>query len=175
MKMHPDKTKHPMTSIPPSHCSNVYGTTKFGLQTQSHSTIVDRTAFKPIISKQEIADHIKTYGKFQSYPDRILNPSFWGMTLWELTADHIFNDYKLCPFHQIKSGVILYGHIAYVFTPIENNNIKSHLKILLQNKTLKNNILHARDTRLLVDYIQNESSRTIIPCVSTIQKNPQNQ
>ena len=116
-----------------------------------------------------MSTHIRTHGKFQSYPDGILNPSFCGMTLWELSPDHIFNDYKVCGFHQIKSGIILYGNMAYVFTPIENNDIKSHLKILLRNKRLKYDMSHARASKLLVDYIRREATRKIIPSISNIQ------
>ena len=179
-KQHQNKTNHPVVT---AIASNIPKSSNIHLQTQTHSTIVDslsthstivaRFPYKPIISREEITKHIKTYGKFQSYPDGILNPSFCGMTLWELRADHIFNDFKLCPFHQIKSGIILYGHKAYIFTPIENNDIKSHLKILLQNKKLKNNISHARAGKLLVDYVCNESTKTIIPCITTIQRDLQ--
>ena len=97
------------------------------------------------------------------------------MTLWELTSDHIFNDYKMYPFHQIKSELMLYCHKAYVFMPIENNDIKSYLKILLRNKKLKHDMPHANTTKLFVDNVRNESSRTIIPCINTIWIDLQNQ
>ena len=116
---------------------------------QTHSTIVDRFLCQPIVTKEEMSTHIKTYGKFQSYPDGILNPLFCGMTLWELSPDHIFNDYKVCEFHQIKCGIIMYGNMVYVFTPIENNDIKSHLKILFWNKRLKYDMSHMMGTSFL--------------------------
>ena len=173
------KTKHLHEKNHASSTLNIHPDSFENLQTQihstivescsTHSTIVDSSFYQPIIPKQEIQDHIKPVGKFQSYPDGILNPSFCGMTLWELSPDHIFNDYKICQFHQIKSGLILYGDKAYVFTPIENNDIKSHLKILFRNKQLKHNMSHAQASKVLVNYIRKESSNLIIPCVKTIQ------
>ena len=176
------KTKH---SHDKNHTSsptiNFLPHSETNLQTQIHSTIVEScsthstivasSSYCPIISRRELQDHIKPVGKFQSYPDGIVNPSFCGMTLWELSPDHIFNDFKICQFHQIKSGLILYGDKAYVFTPIENNDIKSHLKILFRNKKLKHDMSHAKASKVLVDYIRKESANLIIPFVKTIQQN----
>ena len=119
----------------------------FTLQSQNHSTIVDLpnhstivdSEFCPLIHPQsQPFQNVKMFGKFQSYPEGICNPAFTGMILWEYCEDHICNDYKISEFHNLKSGIILNGTVAYIFTPIENNDIKSHIKILLQNKKLKN-------------------------------------
>ena len=93
------------------------------------------------------------------------------MLIWELSSDHELNDYKICKFHQIKSGIILYGSEAFVFTPIENNDIRSYLKILLRGATnLPDGITTSKATNLLLSYIRCNSKRTIIPSIPTIQK-----
>ena len=120
--------------------------TAVNVQHQNHSTTVEKNLnysttvasySYDIISAEEIPANIRTLGKFQHYPDRIFNPAFCGMLLWELVPGHILNEYKICKFHQIRSGVIMYGCQAYVFTPITNNDIQSHLKILLRKKNLQ--------------------------------------
>ena len=63
----------------------------------------------------------------------------------------------------------MHGNMAYVFTPIENNDIKSHLKIIFWNKRLKYDMSHARASKLLVDYIRKGARRKIIPSISNIQ------
>ena len=81
------------------------------------------------------------------------------------------NDYKICKFHQIKSGIILYGSEAFVFTPIDNNDIRSYLKILLRGATnLPDGITTSKATNLLLSYIRCNSKRTIIASIPTIQK-----
>ena len=47
---------------------------------------------------------------------------------------HISNDYKISQFNNIRGGIIINGTQAYIFTPIENNDIKSHIKLLFLNK-----------------------------------------
>ena len=84
--------------------------------------------------------HTRTIGIFQKYPVSIYNPAFTGMYLWELTSSHELNDYKICQYHSIKSGIILYGKEAYVFTQITNNDINTHIKILLKGKQFRNSI-----------------------------------
>ena len=108
--------------------------------TLNHSKSVDSN-FSPLnVDSGETTQMVRGYGKFQTYPEGIFNPAFCGMMLWEIAPDHILNDYKISQFHQIKSGVIMYGHNAYVFTPILNNDIQSYLKILLREKPLKHNL-----------------------------------
>ena len=75
---------------------------------------------------------IETYGVFQTYPTGIFNPACTGMYTWELDQGHIMNEYKICKYHSIKSGVILCGNDTYIFTPISNGDIFSYLKILLK-------------------------------------------
>ena len=81
---------------------------------------------------------LQTVGIFNKYPVGVFNPAFTGMYLWELSSSHELNDYQICPYHSIKSGVILYGAEAYVFTRIMNNDITSHLKILIRGKQFRN-------------------------------------
>ena len=119
-------------------------------------------------SNQEL-QKIKTFGNFQSYSNGIFNPSFCGMMLWKISQGHILDEYKISQFQNIKCGIIIDQNLAYIFTPIENNDIKSHLKILLRNKTLKNGIGHAKASTMLVKYVQGQSSKPIIPCIKQIQ------
>ena len=102
-----------------------------------YSTTVDSSSYEIIVTADETPGTIRTFGKFQSYPDGIFNPAFCGMLLWELVQGHISNEYKIIQFHQIRSGIIMYGCEAYVSTPISNNDIHSHLKILPRKKTFK--------------------------------------
>ena len=103
----------------------------------NHSKIVARNYYNAIVDMEDTTGNVRYFGKSQSYPDGVFNPAFCGMILWELAPNHILNDYKISPFHQIKSGVIMYGHNAYVFTPITNNDIQSFLKILLRKKKVQ--------------------------------------
>ena len=136
----------------------------------NHSKIVDSPLSDDIINLEDTSGNITSYGKFQTYPVGVFNPAFCGMMLWEIAADHILNDYKISQFHQIKSGVILYGRTAYVFTPITNNDIQSYLKILLRGKILMDNISTSKATKKLVYYVRDKAKKHIIPCIPTIQK-----
>ena len=134
-----------------------------------HSIIVDRLSGEGDISSNTQSS-LKCYGVFQKYPDGILNPSFTGMILWEIKHDHMLNNYKLCPYHYIKSGVILYGNMAYIFTPISNNDIKSSLKTLFRDKKLPNGNSPKTISKHLVDYIRHQASQTTIPSIGSIKK-----
>ena len=81
-------------------------------------------------------DELKFFGVFHNYPNGIVNPAFTGMMLWEVSCNHDLNDYQICEYHNIKSGIILYGTEAYVFTQITNNDIMSHIKILFRQSNL---------------------------------------
>ena len=111
----------------------------------------------------------ETYGIYQEYPAGIFNPAFTGMFLWDLKTGHDLNQYKVCKFHCIKSGIILYGSEAYVFTQMTNNDIHSYLKILLRGKTLPGNIKPNRGIKLVLDYIRQNSRKPIIPDIPTIE------
>ena len=150
------------------------------LTTKSHSTIVDRScngSHSIIVDRLSHKDDIvvntqsnlQCYGVFHKYPPGILNPSFTGGILWELMEDHILNQYKLCPYHNIKSGVILYGNMAFIFTPISNNDIKSYLKILFRGKELPNGQDSSQVCKDLVDYIRYNAGQKIIPSISSIK------
>ena len=97
---------------------------------------------------------LQTVGIFNKYPVGVFNPAFTGMYLWELSSSHELNDYQICQYHSIKSGVILYGVEAYVFTQIMNNNITSHLKILTRGKQFRNAMTLAQAMKLLVNYVR---------------------
>ena len=114
-------------------------------------------------------------GIFNQYPAGIFNPAFTGMFLWKLSSNHELNDYKICKYHQIKSGIVLYGTEAFVFTPIDNNDIRSYLKILLRGAStnLPDGITTSKATNLLLSYIRCNSKQTIIPSIPTIQKDVQ--
>ncbi len=112
-------------------------------------------------------------GKRNKYPGGIFNPAFCGMILWEISTDHIFNEYQICQHHDIRSGLILQGAQAYIFTPICNNDITSYIKILLRNRKFKDDMSQNKAASSLVKYVRNELSRTIISSIPTIQKNLQ--
>ena len=59
---------------------------------------------------------LEIFGVFHNYPNGIVNPAFTGMMLCEICYNHDLNDYQICKYHNIKSGIILYGTEAYVFT-----------------------------------------------------------
>ena len=136
----------------------------------SHSKFVDRNLNNVIVDVKDTTGGTRYSGKFQTYHDGIFNPAFCGMILWELTPNHILNDYKISPFHQIKSGVKMYGHYAYVFTPLTNNDIQSYLKILLWNKKFKQNLPPIKASKRLVQYVREKGSNHIIPSIPTIQQ-----
>ncbi len=107
---------------------------------KNHSIIAEYTNINPYrFSVHEDGvnltnDTVKTYGIFQKYPTGIINPAFTGMFLWELSSSHALNDYNICQFHSTKSGIILYGTKAFVFTPINNLNFL----LVRSDTTLKN-------------------------------------
>ena len=88
----------------------------------------------------ESTRYLQTIGIFNKYPVGVFNPAFTGMYLWELSSSHELNDYQICRYHSIKSGIILYGSEAYVFTQITNNDIISHLKILIRWQKYRNDM-----------------------------------
>ena len=116
-----------------------------------------------IINLEDTSGSIKSFGKFQAYPAGIFNPAFCGMMLWEIAPNHILNDYKICQFHQIKSGIILYGHNAYIFTPITNNDIQSYLKILICGKSLKHNLPACKVAKNLYTMLGTRLQTTLFP------------
>ena len=155
----------------------------------SHSTIVESSSLNESHSKivetlsvtntnyerdsdlsQSTQSSVQSFGVFQEYPPGVLNPSFTGMILWEIQPNHLLNDYKLCPYHTIKCGVILYGKEAFVFTPITNNDVKSYLKILFRGKTLPKGQNPNSLSKNLTDYIRQQSRQEIIPCIQSLQK-----
>ena len=80
-----------------------------------------------IDNPEETTNSDRSFGTFHTYPDGVFNPALCVMMLLKLSPDHILNDYQICQFHQIKSGVIMYRLNVYVFTPITNNDIQSYL------------------------------------------------
>ena len=79
------------------------------------------------------------------------------------------SEYKICKFHSIKSGIILYGNEAFVFTPLSNNDIHSYLKILLRNKSFHHTMTKSKATKVIVDYIRCNCMKLIIPCLRIIK------
>ena len=111
----------------------------------------------------------RAYGNFNQYPPGILNPAFSGMLLCELKEDNLIDEFQVNKFHQIKNGIILHYTKAYVFTSIRNDDIQSHLKILLRRKEMKDNITPARGATILRKYVRHHSQKSIIPCIKSIQ------
>ena len=123
----------------------------------SHSKIVEAifaTNYENEANLRQITQSsLESYGVFHEYLPGILNPLFTGMMLWEIQPDHLFNDFKLCPYHMIKCDVILYDKEAFVFTPITNNDIKSFFKILFRGKILPEGQSITSLTKTLTNYI----------------------
>ncbi len=139
-----------------------------------HSKIVDHLLIQDnLVCIDTTNTAMQLIGKRNKYPEGIFNPAFCGMILWEISTDHIFNEYQTCQYHDIRSGLILQGAQAYIFTPICNDDITSYIKILLQNCKFKEDMSPNKAASSLVKYVRNESSRTIIPSIPTIQKNLQ--
>ena len=65
------------------------------------------------------------------------------MVLCEIDPEHEFDDYKLFPFHSIRSGVIISGYDAYVFTPISKRDIISYLKCVIQGNNNNKGLLQS--------------------------------
>ena len=116
---------------------------------ENHSTIAETVLMEGSMCYQTQSS-LQSFGVFHQYPHEILNPSFTGMIIWEIRPNHILNEYKLCLYHFIKSGIILYRNETFVFTPILNNNIKSFLQILLWGKNLPNGLSSLHVTKELV-------------------------
>ena len=74
-------------------------------------------------------------------------------------------------YHSIKSGIFLYGTESYAFTQITNNDINSHIKILLRGKQFRNAITLSNAMKLLLNYIRVHAHQTIIPSMEDIQRN----
>ena len=86
---------------------------------------------------ESFADHLLencAYGIFNHYPPGIVNPAFSGMILWELNPNHLLNEFEVNKFHAIKNGIIIHHTKIYIFTQIQNDDIQSHLTILLRGK-----------------------------------------
>ena len=75
------------------------------------------------------------------------------------------NDYKISQYHSIKSGIILYGAEAYVFTQISNNDINSHITVLLRGKEFRNAITLPNAMKLLLNYVRINDYCIIIPSI----------
>ena len=143
---------------------------KFVATKLNHSKIVDSNLPDVIVHTDDTSGNIRASGKFHTYPIGVFNPAFCGMMLWEIAPDHLLNDYKICQYHEIKSGIILYGNNAYVFTPITNNDIQSYLKILLRGKKLKDQLTPSKAVKQLVFYVRDKAMNHIIPCIRMIQQ-----
>ena len=95
---------------------------------------------------------MKSYGVFNRHPAGILNPAFCGILLWEMSLGHLLNDFEINKFHNLRSGIILHGPRTYVFEEITNDDIHSHLKILICGKILKNKIAMSTGATFLRKY-----------------------
>ena len=110
----------------------------------------------------------ETFGVYQTYPPGIFNPAFTGMFLWDLRTGHDLNQYKICKFHSIQRGIILYGNEAFVFTQLSNNDIHSYVKILLRGNLTSSK--KAKVAKLILNYIRSQSRKPIIPDIPTIKR-----
>ena len=102
---------------------------------------------------------------FHNYPNRIGNSAFTGMMLWENCYNHDLIDYQICEYHKTKSGIILYGTEAYVFTQITNNDIMSHFR----QSNLLYNLKPTGAAKMIVKYVRYNADRHIIPSIPAIQ------
>ena len=106
---------------------------------------------------------------FHNYPNGIGNSAFTGMMLWEKCYNHDLIDYQICEYHDTKSGIILYGTEAYVFTQITNNDIMSYVKILFRHSNLLHNLKPTCVAKMIVKYVRYNAGRLIIPSIPAIQ------
>ena len=167
--------------IPLSPKNNIYpvhdplDSDTFSCDNSNHSTIVEKKT-NPSINSFDIKSHddnsttnLKKIGVFHNYPCGIVNPAFTWMLLREILYNHDLNDYQSCEYHNIKSGVILYGTKAYVFTQITNNDIMSHVKILFRGSNLLHNLTSTSAAKMIVKYVRYNADRLIIPSIPAIQ------
>ena len=126
----------------------------------NHSTIVKKKTkhtidYLPVKSLRTFGiknsiERLETFGVFHNYPNGIVNPAFTGIMLWKICYNHDLNDYQICEYHNIKSGIILYGTEAYVFTQITNNDIMSYVKILFRHSNLLHNLKPTVAAKMIV-------------------------
>ena len=112
---------------------------------------------------------VQIFGVFQKYPAGAFNPAFTGMFLLDYSIYKNLSKYKICKFHSIKSGIILYGNEAFVFTLLSNIDIQSYLKILLCDKSFHHTMIKSKAIKLIVNYIRCNCRETIIPCLRIIK------
>ena len=98
-----------------------------------------------------------------------MNPAFSGMLLCELNQEHLVNEFPVNKYYELKNGIIVHHGKAYVFTSIRNDDIQSHLKILLRRKRMKHNITPASAATMLRKFVRHQSQETIIPSIRLIQ------
>ena len=84
---------------------------------------------------------------------------------------HLLNDFEINKFHNIQSGIILHGSRAYAFTQITNDDIHSHLKILIRGKSLRDDIPTSKGVTILQKYVRFKSTEKIVPSIHQIQEN----
>ena len=123
----------------------------------------------PHIGTNNQNPNVATFGVFQKYLVGIFNPAFKGMFLLDYSTLPNLSEYKICKFHTIKSGIIVYGNEAFVFTPISNNDMQSYLKIMLRDRPLPYNMTKTLATRLIVEYIRANCRKAILPCLHLIK------
>ena len=110
--------------------------------------------------------YISIFSKTGMYDILIISVlAFCGMLLWEISPGHMLNDFEINKFHNIRSGIILHGSRAYVFTQITNDDIHSHLKILMRGKSLKHNIPTSKGATMLRKYVRFKSTERILPSI----------
>ena len=123
------------------------------------------TELSAIVDNDSLLTKLEVFCVFHNYPCGIVNPAFTGMLLWPISNNHELNDYQICEYHNIKSGVLLYGTEVYVFTQITNNDILSHVKILFRGCNLLHNLTPAAVAKMIVKYVRYNAGRLIIPSI----------
>ena len=153
----------------------IFSTTSFHNKSPlsiGQSTLIDDISTDVVFHEPSVQHNpmVETFGVFQQYPTGVFNPAFTGMFLLDYSNYKDLSEYKICKFHSIKSGIIVKGNEAFVFTPLTNNDINSYLKILLRNKTLSHSSMtKAKATKLIVDYIRCNCRKPVIPSLHIIK------
>ena len=99
----------------PTIIEDVYN--KVGLTKKHQKNISMDSTVPNKIHPNDMSGHnpaVQTFGVFQKYPSGVFNPAFTGMFILDYSSYNNLREYKICKFHCIKSGIILYDNEAFV-------------------------------------------------------------
>ena len=112
------------------------------IKAPNHSEIADQCRLNHSIIvddhfKRENRQYWTSYAIHQTYlPGGLKSWIFADLDLRKICHDHKWNDYRVSKHNHIKSVLIVHGLDIHVFTPISNNNMISHTKIIMSKGSL---------------------------------------